>query len=57
MSKKDHRRIPMILNDLAYKPGSVIDSHLSRPYVTAGLKPPIQGQPGQLKSLLRCCSG
>ena len=33
--------------DLVCKPGSVFDSHLSRPNVAAGLQPPDREQPGK----------
>ena len=36
------------LRDLTYKPGSVIDSHLSRRTVADTLQPPKRKQPGQM---------
>ena len=38
-------------SDRACKPGSVIDSHLSRPTVADGFQPPSREQPGQPCSL------
>jgi len=40
--------VSSFLHDQIYKPGSVIDSHLSRPNVAAGFKPPDRKQPGRL---------
>ena len=43
---------------LAGKPGSVVDSHSSGPYITARLKPPTRKLGGTRQRLpIRCCSG
>ena len=39
-----------------YKPGSVLNSHLSRIYITTYLKQPIQKMTSSLSLLFRCCS-
>ena len=39
-----------------YKPGSVVDSHLSRTYITICLKPPFQKMASSLSLPFRCCS-
>ena len=36
-----------LICDQAYKPGSVVDSHLSRRTVARALQPPPRRQPGQ----------
>ena len=39
-----------------YKPGSVLNGHLSSTYIAICLKPPIQKMTSSLNLLLRCCS-
>ena len=46
-----------LLCDRAYKPGSVIDSHLSRHTVAGVFQPPFRERPGKPEFSLRCCSG
>lgn len=43
--------------DRVYKPGSVIDSHLSRPRIAPGFQPPLGDGRASLLSHTRCCSG
>ena len=45
--KSDASTAPLLLRDLTYKPGSVIDSHLSRRIVANTLQPPKRKQPGK----------
>ena len=45
--RSDASTAPLLLRDLTYKPGSVIDSHLSRRTVADTLQPPKRKQPGK----------
>ena len=45
--KSDASTASLLLRDLTYKPGSVIDSHLSRRIVANTLQPPKRKQPGK----------
>ena len=47
MQKERCNAAPLLLRDLTYKPGSVIDSHLSRRTVADALQPPKRKQPGK----------
>jgi hypothetical protein len=50
--QKNKTSIKMFLKEYTYKPGSVLNSHLSRIYIAIYLKPPLQEASEQLFSSL-----